>query len=69
MEFIKFVDATGKQWILNKAFIVGMTPTFGRDSWSRGAQIHLDQTACEVPRIAINGDEVLNVQVALGAAM
>ncbi|MFU7365805.1 hypothetical protein ACM74C_08240 [Pseudomonas aeruginosa] len=69
MEFIKFVDATGKQWILNKAFIVGMTPTFGSDSWSRGAQIHLDQTASGVPTIGINGDEVLKVQVALGAAM
>ncbi len=69
MEFITFTDNTGKQWVLNKAFIAGMSPTFGGDAWERGAQIHIAEGALDRPTITISGDSVAMVRLALGAAL
>ncbi len=69
MEFITVTDNTGKQWVLNKAYIVGLSPVFGGDSWERGAQIYMAAEQFERPTISIPGEAVMNVRLALGAAM
>jgi len=69
MEFIKVTDTNGKQWVLNKAFIVGVSPVFGGDAWERGAQIHMAAGQFERPTIAIPGDAAMVLRLALGAAM
>lgn len=69
MEFISIIDAHGKHWVLNKAFILGMSPTFGGGEWERGAQLLMDQQAFGAASITIKGEDVMNIRLALGAAM
>lgn len=66
MSFVKVVDAYGKHWVLNKAHIVGVAPTWGADSWQRGAQILLDKSAYENGTVNIEGAVVDQLLLELG---
>lgn len=66
MEFITIIDVNGTEWLLNKAFIVGLTPTFGGSAWERGAVIHISAGSMDRPSISISGGAVPTVRLALG---
>lgn len=69
MDYISIIDAHGKHWVLNKAYIVGMAPTMGADDWAQGAQLFVDQSALGVAFISIRGGDVPTIRLALGAVM
>lgn len=67
MEFISIIDTNDKHWVLNKAYIVGLAPTFGAGEWEKGAQLFVDQSAISIGFISIKGGDVSKVRLALGA--
>lgn len=66
MSFVLVVDAHGKQWVLNKAYIVIVSPLRGGDGWERGAQILLDDSSLDNDHINISGDAAKRLLLELG---